>query len=99
MVPLGSLGNGTERWTFPECESISAKYGHDIKTIVFSPNGETVATLQDKIPKAAIHDRRTGDIVRHINGTTGAVKAISYFRNSRLCATATRVNGIQDRYR
>lgn len=99
MVPLGSLGNGTERWTFPECENISAKYGQDIKPIVFLPDGETVATLQDKLPGAAIHDRRMGDIVRHINGTASSAKATSLFPNSKLCAMATRVNGIQCRYR
>ncbi|KAJ5896606.1 pre-mRNA-splicing factor prp46 [Penicillium subrubescens] len=36
-----------------------------------------------------------GDIVRHINGTTGWVRAITYFPNSKLCATANSVNGIQ----
>jgi WD40 repeat protein len=32
-------------WTFPGCENISAKYGQNVVTIVFSPDGATVAIL------------------------------------------------------
>jgi WD40 repeat protein len=95
MVASHRLDNRSECWTFPDCENISAKYGQDIGTIVFSPDGETVATLQDKIPGAAIRDCRTGEIVRHISGTRGSVWAIAYFPNSKLCAIASEFNGIQ----
>jgi WD40 repeat protein len=91
MVASHRLDNRSECWTFPDCENISAKYGQDIGTIVFSPDGETVATLQDKIPGAAIRDRRTGEIVRHINGTRGSVLGDRVFPQQQALCNCLRI--------
>ncbi|KAJ5368809.1 Vegetative incompatibility protein HET-E-1 [Penicillium cataractarum] len=97
-VALRSPRNRTDCFTFPDCHSFLTRYGENVKNVkklIFSPDGETVATTRAKTHGATIYDRRTGAIVRQIDGTTGIVRSIAYFPNSKQFATATQADGIQ----